>query len=270
MTVFDERERDAWAGQASAYAGGFAKLCAHPVPRLLDAVGTGPGTRLLDVGTGTGTVAAVARGRGAEVTAVDAEPGMVERTARTVPDADVRVAVLPSLPFPADSFDAVVGNFVLNHVGRPGAALAALHHVTRPGGRIALTIWSGAKGAGQTLLGGAMAAAGVDLASHLPVLDPEEEFPRTEEGFAGVLRGAGFADVSCETLRWDHLTDVEEWWSGPAAGVAMIGQAVVRQPPETVAAIRRHLGLLAARFAVPGGGLLLPHTALLAVGRAVG
>ncbi|MFJ6995563.1 class I SAM-dependent methyltransferase [Streptomyces sp. NPDC003090] len=268
MTEFDACERRAWDGRVSAYARGFARLCAHPAGRLLDAARVGPGCQVLDVGTGPGTVAAAAYARRADVTAVDAEPSMVELAAGSVPGADVRVAVLPRLPFGDGRFDAVVGNFVINHVGRPRAALAELRRVTRPGGRIALTTWGSPRGAGQELLGRAVAAAGVDLSAHLPRLAPEEEFPRTEEGFAGLLRGAGFTDVSCARLSWDHRTGLEEWWSGPAAGVAMIGQAIVAQPPATVAAIRRHLGVLAAEFTAPDGSLVLPHTALLASGRA--
>ena len=138
MTIFDEQERRTWAGRADAYAGSFAALCAHPVPPLLDVAGVGPGTRLLDAGTGTGTVAAAAADRGALVTAVDADPDMAARTASNVPAADVRVAALPVLPFADGEFDTAVANFVLNHVGRPRAALAELRRVTRPGGRITL------------------------------------------------------------------------------------------------------------------------------------
>ncbi|NUR00602.1 MAG: methyltransferase domain-containing protein [Streptomyces sp.] len=87
QTAFDESERRAWAGQADAYAASFAKLCAYPAPGLLDADGVREGVRVLDVGTGTGTAAAVACERGAKVTAVDAEPAMVARAARAAPEA---------------------------------------------------------------------------------------------------------------------------------------------------------------------------------------
>ena len=65
VSEFDEAERRIWAGRAEAFRDSFAKLCAHTAPALLDAVGAGPGVRLLDVGTGSGTVAAAACARGA-------------------------------------------------------------------------------------------------------------------------------------------------------------------------------------------------------------
>ncbi|OSC73070.1 SAM-dependent methyltransferase, partial [Streptomyces sp. BF-3] len=65
MTSFDHAERRIWSGKAEPYADTYARLCAHLVPALLDAAEVGPGTRVLDVGCGTGTVTAAAVARGA-------------------------------------------------------------------------------------------------------------------------------------------------------------------------------------------------------------
>ncbi|MER7663802.1 MULTISPECIES: class I SAM-dependent methyltransferase [unclassified Streptomyces] len=267
-TAFDRSERRAWAAQAHAYAGSFARLCAYPVPRLLDAAGIAPGMRVLDVGTGTGTAAAAACERGANVAAVDAEPSMIAVAARNVPAADVRLAALPDLPFADDEFDAVVGNFVLNHVGRPRAALEEMRRVTRPGGRTAITIWAAPAAAGQALLGRAVRAAGVSRPAHLPALAPGDDFPRDEQGFAALLADAGLKDAVCETLAWDHRATPEEWWSGPAAGVATIGQIVRSQSPAVVQAVKGHFDALCAEFAGRDGVLVLPHAALMAHGSA--
>ncbi|WP_347400492.1 methyltransferase domain-containing protein [Streptomyces sp. BK239] len=51
---------------------------------------------------------------------------MIELAERAAPTAPVRVAALPELPFADDEFDAVVADFVLNHVGRPLLALGEL------------------------------------------------------------------------------------------------------------------------------------------------
>jgi SAM-dependent methyltransferase len=267
VTGFDESERLIWAGRAAAYAGSFAKLCAYPVSQLLDAAEVGPGVRVLDVGTGPGTVALAARSRGATVAAVDAEPSMVELARQAEPAADIRVAALPELPFDDGEFDAVVANFVLNHVGQPKTALAELRRVVRPNGRIALTIWTVPPAAGQALLGRAIQAAGAVRPLHLPPLPSEEDFPRDESGLTDLLGAAGLRDAGCETLLWDHRASAEEWWSGPAAGVAFTGQLVQSQAPETRAEIKRHFDLFSLEFADSDGVLTLPHAALLARAR---
>jgi ubiquinone/menaquinone biosynthesis C-methylase UbiE len=132
-TTFDEHERMQWAGKAAAYRDSFAALCAYPAGALLDAAAVGEDVRVLDVGTGTGTVAALACARAARTTAVDAEPSMLEIARRRAPGAETRHAVLPHLPFPDAFFDAVVANFVLNHVGDPEAAVREMRRVVCPG-----------------------------------------------------------------------------------------------------------------------------------------
>nr|WP_203606277.1 class I SAM-dependent methyltransferase [Streptomyces sp. SID11385] len=257
-----------WAGRGEAYAASFAKLCAYPVAHLLDAAGVGAGTCLLDVGTGPGTVAAAALARGARVTAVDPEPSMLTLAARTAPEAEVRAATLPELPFENGEFGAVVANFVLNHVGRPRAALAELCRVVRPGGRVAVTIWAKPPAPGQALLGRALAAGGAVRPPYLPAgPDPDEDFPRDEAGLGTLLAAAGLTDAACATLRWDHRASPEEWWSAPAAGVAGSGRLVRAQTPGVRAGIKRHFDMLSKEFTDPDGLLRLPHAALLAHGR---
>ncbi|WP_406444814.1 methyltransferase domain-containing protein [Streptomyces sp. NBC_01613] len=258
---FDAAEREMWDGAAEAYAGSFARLCAHPVEGLLDAAGVRQGTHVLDVGTGTGAAALAALGRGARAVAVDADAGMVGTARRR--GVDARVGVLPELPFPDGEFDALVGNFVLNHVGRPRAALAEARRVLRPAGRVAVTVWGGGRNVGMELLGRACEAAGAVAPAYLPRLDPDEDFERTADGVAGLLAGAGFGEVRCVGVGWAHRADVEEWWSGAAAGIGSMGRLVTSQAPETVVRIRREYERLAAEFTNGEGRLVLPCTALL-------
>jgi len=262
---FDEAERTMWAGRSEAYAGSFARLCAHPVGALLDAAGIEEGTRVLDVGTGTGTAALAAAARGARVSAVDADAGMV--AAARAAGVDARMGVLPELPFPDAEFDAVVGNFVLNHVGRPRTALAELRRVLRPGGTAALTVWAGGRQSGMELLGRACEAAGAVPPDHLPRLDPDEDFGRTTEGFAALLTEVGLVDVRCAEVAWEHRPTAEEWWSGAAAGIGTIGLVVTSQSPGTVVRIRREYDRLAAELTDGAGRLVLPCTALLGSAR---
>lgn len=261
---FDVHERRMWAGAAEAYAGSFAALCGATAGALLDAAGVGAGTRVLDVGTGPGTVAAAALARGAEVVAVDAEPTMVALAAANAPGAEVRHAVLPRLPFPDGTFDAVVSNFVVNHVEDPWAALVELRRVARPGGRVAVTIWHDTRNEAMSLFQLALDEAGVER----PVYPTQPaDFARTAEGLHGLLEQTGWAGVVTGELAWTHREDPEVWWSGPAGGVAGIGMVVTGQTPEAFARIKSAYDRLVAERVAEDGFIELPAVALLASGR---
>ncbi|ROR35599.1 class I SAM-dependent methyltransferase [Kitasatospora cineracea] len=249
LEAFDALERRMWSGRAAAYAASFARLCAHPVPALLDAA------------------AAAACARDARVTAVDAEPSMLAEARRNAPAAEVRAATLPELPFADASFDAVVGNFVINHVGRQRAAVAELRRVLRPGGRLALTAWATPAPPGQALLGRAVEAAGVPRPAHLPPPPAALQALGSPDGFTALLTAGGLHDAQCRTLRWDHRTTEEEWWSGPATRVAFLGELLHSQPPAVRTRVRREFGRLAEEFRTADGGLALPHAALLVSAR---
>ncbi|MEV6970073.1 class I SAM-dependent methyltransferase [Hamadaea sp. NPDC051192] len=266
--IFDQQERRQWRDRAAAYADSFGHLCGHTAPALLDAVAVRPGSRLLDVGTGTGTVAALAVERGAAVTAADAEPSMVAYARDRVPAAHIVEAILPELPFDDGVFDAVVANFVLNHVGDPRTAVAELRRVTRPGGRVGVTIWPYPQPPLQRLWADAVEVPGLVRPAERVSVAPELDFARTPSGLAGLLSEAGLGEVGCDTVTWEHVTDAEDWWSGPASGIASIGQLVVAQTPEVVDRIHVRYLELAAAYQRADGMLALPTAALLASGTA--
>src|SRR5437016_7662617 len=114
-----------------------------PVARdLLELVALEPHEVMLDVGTGTGVVAAAAAERIASGVVVGVDPSLpmlhLARDHTTVPLAAARV---PGLPFPARTFDVVVANLVVSHVEQYDAALADMVRVLRPGGRLGVTAW---------------------------------------------------------------------------------------------------------------------------------
>lgn len=263
MTGFDAYERAQWAGQATAYEGSFAALCAHPAGALLDAAAVGAGDWLLDAGTGTGTVAGLGCARGARVTGVDAEPSMIDMARQRVPGAEFRQAQLPRLPFADANFDAAVANFVVNHVGDPLAAVRELGRVVRRGGRVAVTIWPYPPPPAQQLWASIFSAAGVERPADLPRVSPELDFSRTPDGLLGLLRSAGLIEARCETITWHHRTTAEAWWSGPASGVSAHGAVLRRQTPVTVERVRAEFDRQTAAYRDGGGLLALPTAALL-------
>ncbi|MBW6435289.1 methyltransferase domain-containing protein [Actinoplanes hulinensis] len=266
---FDAYERSMWAGRAEIFNETMAHLCGHTAPALLS-VAAGDrdlaGLRLLDVGTGSGTVAGLADERGARVTAVDAEPSMVELAAKRVPGAEVRQAILPELPFPDGTFDAAVANFVINHVGDPAAAVAGMRRVVRPGGRIAVTIWPHPKPEAQRLWDEIFDAAGAVRPDGLPRLDPALDFRRDEAGLTALLSGAGLTGVTCTTISWTMRIDAGAWWSGPAAGIGLTGLILAAQDEPTAIRVRQEFERRTAPYRGPDGVLAVPTAALLAAG----
>ena len=108
--------------------------------QLLDVLDPDPGTRLLDIGSGRGAIAAAAAARGCVVTAVDGAPRMVSLLAAARPEIDVRLMDIRRLDLPGASYDLVTGGFVIHLVTERLEVLAGLRRVLRPGGRVALTV----------------------------------------------------------------------------------------------------------------------------------
>jgi ubiquinone/menaquinone biosynthesis C-methylase UbiE len=139
--AFNAFEARGWEDRAAGYDRFFGSITGRFVEPLLDAASVGPGTRMLDLATGPGYVAARAAERGASVVGVDVAGAMLALAGRLHPGLDFRQADVHMLPFEGGSFDAVVGNFLILHLGRPEQAVAGFVRMLRPGGRLALTVW---------------------------------------------------------------------------------------------------------------------------------
>jgi SAM-dependent methyltransferase len=94
-----------------------------------------PRSRVLDVGVGTGIIAATLERHGHRVVGVDIAPGMLRHSSSRLPG---RVALADGLALPVAgaSVDGVVFVWVLHHVADPLAALVEARRVLAPGGYI--------------------------------------------------------------------------------------------------------------------------------------
>jgi SAM-dependent methyltransferase len=120
------------------------------LPWALEAVGLGPGDRLLDLASPKLLAVALAR-RGVEVTSVDELPAEIETwtlLAGNEPNLELTIADGKALPFGDGSFDAATSISVLEHVPDDGdrVALCELARCVRPGGTIAITLPYAANG----------------------------------------------------------------------------------------------------------------------------
>ncbi|MFF3504531.1 class I SAM-dependent methyltransferase [Streptomyces sp. NPDC003247] len=100
-----------------------------------------PGSRVLDVGSGTGRpTAAVLAGAGHDVLGVDVSPVMVDLASRQVPEAAFRCVDVRDLPLDDGSFHAVCVYFSLLQLDREdqSALIGRLARALVPGGSLVL------------------------------------------------------------------------------------------------------------------------------------
>ena len=146
----------------------------------------GPEVKVLDIGIGTGALAALLIATGAELWGTDPSPAMLEQCRERLPEVPLRQGTFTQLPYAEQAFDLVVTSFAYHHVvmRRRRAALREMARVLRPGGTLGLLDIMFASQA-------ALAAARKDLAANW---DDDETYPligQLDEG----LRASGFASV---------------------------------------------------------------------------
>jgi SAM-dependent methyltransferase len=116
----------AYAEHRPDYAGAAARW----------ALGTAPGTRVLDVGAGTGKLTAALLELGADVVAVEPDPSMLAELRRLLPSARAMAGSAESLPLPEASVDAVLAGQAL-HWFDMAVAGPEIARVLVPGGTLA-------------------------------------------------------------------------------------------------------------------------------------
>src|ERR1700735_1560525 len=96
------------------------------------------GARLLEIGCGSGVFLARMRNLGWKVSGIDPDPAAVS-WAQRVHHLDVTCGTWEQMRFPADSFDVITMNHVIEHVHDPVGLLTECQRMLRPGGNLVLT-----------------------------------------------------------------------------------------------------------------------------------
>jgi SAM-dependent methyltransferase len=210
---------------ARGYARWWAPVIAPAALRVLDEVEgdvAAGATELLDVGTGTGTlaIAAIRRWPHVRVTAIDASTGMIEaargESERLLDPAQrarlsFEVAFADDLGLPDERFDVAVSSFVLQLVPSRPRALREIRRVLRRRGTFAWASWLRREGEpwlpdddfDDALEAVGEEARGWDDAPHDDIADPAAAIAQ--------MRRAGFADVHASAGDLVHDFTIDEY-----------------------------------------------------------
>lgn len=250
VTTNDELEakhRALWA------LGDYAAIAADIVrplgPVLVEAGGIGPADRVLDVAAGTGNVAIPAAATGARVTASDLCPELVEQGRRLTAEAGVSIdwteANAEALPYPDDSFDAVLSCIGVMFAPHHQQAADELLRVTRPGGRIGLISWTPEGFIGQLF---------ATMKPYVPAPPPGVSPPPRwgDEEHVRTLLGDRVSELTCERRE----LDVTAYPDGAAFrdhfkanyGPTMSAYRAIAGDGERVAALDAEIAALGDRF----------------------
>lgn len=140
MTIHPQASKGFSAG-AAAYASGRPGYPPEAVAWLREDVGLGPGSTVLDCGSGTGKFVPRLMETGAKVIALEPVAAMREQLARTNPGVEVLAGTAERIPLPDGSLDAIVCAQAF-HWFATVETLTEFRRVLVPGGRLGL-IWNG-------------------------------------------------------------------------------------------------------------------------------
>jgi ubiquinone/menaquinone biosynthesis C-methylase UbiE len=262
--AFHDFERAGWERAAEHYGIAFASLTVQTAPAIFDAVSLRVGTRLLDVATGPGVLAAAAAARGAIATGLDFSSAMIADARRRHAAVTFRDGDAQQLPFADGTFDAVVMNFGMLHLARPERAIAEAHRVLSPGGRYAFTVWA----APDQALGFGMVLRAIEKYGRSEVGLPEGpaffKFSDAAES-RRALEAVGFADVRISTLplAW-QLASADDVFEALSKGGVRTAATLRAQTPEVFEKIRTTVRQQVERYSV-AGGFEVPMPAVLSV-----
>ena len=144
------RQQDIWAAGNYSVVGTTLQIVGE---NLCEALDLRAGSRVLDVAAGNGNATLAAARRSCDVTSTDYVPRLLESGRRRAEAEGLAInfaeADAEKLPFPDNSFDAVMSTFGVMFTPDQEKAASELLRVCRPGGKIGLANWTPASFVGH-------------------------------------------------------------------------------------------------------------------------
>jgi len=131
--------------ESDAYERFMGRWSRQLAPLFVRFAGVGAGDSVLDVGSGTGALAAavIRLGHSTRVTGIDPSPGYVAFAREHLAGDRVRFLVgdAQRLQLPDAAFDCTLSLLVVNFIPDRETAIREMIRVTRPGGVVAAAVW---------------------------------------------------------------------------------------------------------------------------------
>lgn len=151
-------QRALWSSDPEGWAR-FSEPHTRPLfDAVLEAAAVGSGSRVLDLGCGTGLALRLASQRGAVVSGIDVSEAMLSIARSRVPEGDLREAELDALPFDDAGFDAVLAVNAFQFAADPRHAIGEAARVCAPGGRVVVGMFGDPAGVESRAIHDAMTA----------------------------------------------------------------------------------------------------------------
>lgn len=223
------------------------------VAALVEALRITPGTRVVDVGAGTGKLTRQLLGTGARIVAVEPVAAMREQFRAVLPDVEVLQGSAEALPLPDGSVDVVVAGQAW-HWFDPSAALGEVTRVVVSGGGIAL-LWYDFDDS----------APGAAWAADLRAVRDRRAPPDLPDPRSGNWRQPFDANPRWTPLQARHFRHQQALSRDGVVGRLLSSSCIAVLPPEEQEAVRREvLSILDRHRDIAGRGeLVLPYRTVL-------
>jgi SAM-dependent methyltransferase len=250
-TAPTQSSAERWGPLWGSRAPDWAEIEKQQLPTYEEAIrrlGVAPGQRVLEIGCGSGVFLRAAAERGAEVTGLDASAALLELARARVPDAELRLGDMESLPFDDDVFDVVTGFNSFFFAADLVAALREAGRVAKPGAPVVIQVWGRPEACDVT-------AMKQVLAPYLPPPPPAP--PLWQPGvLEGIARDAGLLPREAFDLVWAY-----EFADEDALGRAMLspGNVAVALRSADEATLRSAIVGALAPYRTPTGAYRLEN-----------